>query len=114
MTVQPIKKEISKIENDLKKRSKMKSKYETITVKQLNLMKHAIGLDQCGAKPKRGKYTAYRNYFCTYGKNEDWESLVECGLATFNVGDPSVYYHVSEEGLRFMESILGFKIVESD
>ena len=92
----------------------MKSKYETITVKQLDNMKHALGLDQTKAKPKRGKYTAYRNYFCTYGKNDEWESLVECGLATFHVGDPSVYYHVSEEGLQFMSEILGFKIVEGD
>lgn len=97
----------------------MKSKYETITIKQLSHMKHALGLDQHGAKPKRGKYTAYRNHFCTRGTDDDWESLVESGLATFNIGDPgiypsSVFYHVSEEGLQFMSEILGFKIVESD
>lgn len=95
----------------------MKVKYETITLHQLDLMKHAIGLDQ--AKPKRGKYTAYRNYYCSSGTNTDWDTLVSCGLATFRVGDPaihpsSVFYHVSEAGMRLIGSVLGFKIVEGD
>jgi len=52
----------------------MTKQYENVTIHQLDLMKHALGLDQPNAKPKRGKYTAYRNYFCSYGKNEEWES----------------------------------------
>jgi hypothetical protein len=95
------------------------SEYENITIRQLNLMKHALGLDQTKAKPKRGKYTAYRNYYCSYGKNEDWESLVESGVATSRTGDPeiyptSVFYHVSNEGMQLLERVLGFKIVEGD
>lgn len=94
-------------------------KTDQIPQNQLNLMKHALGLDQTKSKPKRGKYTAYRNYYCSYGKNADWESLVECGMATYQIGNPDIYpssifYHVSEEGMRFMEGILGFKIVEGD
>lgn len=90
-----------------------------ITKPQLELMKHAIGLDQVDAKPKRGKYIAYRNYSCTSGKNEEWESLVKIGVAKSNVGNQEIYpnavfYHVSEDGLRMMEEILGFKIVKSD
>jgi hypothetical protein len=97
----------------------MNLKYEQITIHQLNLMKHALGLDQTKAKPKRGKYTAYRNYYCSYGKNEAWESLVECGVAISRAGDPdiyptSVFYHVSKEGMQLMEGILGFKIVEGE
>jgi len=92
----------------------MELKYENITMRQFDLMKHAVGLDQVGAKPKRGKYTAYRNYFCTCGTDIDWKALVECGAATCNKSDPSVYYHVSTAGLQLMESILGFKIVEGD
>ncbi len=92
----------------------MNKKYENLTIHQFDLMKHAVGLDQVGAKPKRGKYTAYRNYFCTHGKDTDWEILVECGAATCHNGDPSVYYHVSAGGLQFMEEVLGFKIVEGD
>jgi hypothetical protein len=92
----------------------MDKKYETVTLRQLDLMKHALGLDQVGAKPKRGKYTAYRNYFCTYGNDADWEELVKLGVATFNVREPSVYYHVSTDGITMMEGILGFKIVESE
>lgn len=97
----------------------MNTKYEKITIHQLNLMKHALGLDNPKAKPKRGKFTAYRNYFSTHGKDSDWEILVECGVATFHTGDPeiypsSVFYHVSDEGMEFMRGILGFKIVEGE
>ena len=92
----------------------MKKEHGNITVSQLELMKHAIGLDQVKAKPKRGKYTAYRNYFCTRGKDEDWEKLVKCGVAIYNIHDPNVYYFVSDEGLKFMEGVLGFKISISD
>lgn len=91
----------------------MNKKYENITMYQFDLMKHAIGLDGT-RKPERGKYEAYRNYFCTRGKDENWEELVKCGVAGFNIQTPNIYYHVSDEGLRFMESVLGFKIKESD
>lgn len=95
----------------------MNQKYETITLHQLDLMKHAIGLDQ--AKPKRGKYTAYRNYYCSCGMNKDWDALVSCGLAISRVGNPeiyptSVFYHVSVEGMQLIGSVLGFKIVEGE
>lgn len=97
----------------------MNEKYSNITITQLNLMKHALGLDQTKAKPKRGKCTVYRNYYCSYGKNDDWETLVECGVATYRVGNPglypsSIFYHVSEDGLELMSNILGFKIIEGD
>ena len=75
---------------------------------------YAKNYKQVRANPKRGKYTAYRNYFCTRGKDDEWEKLVELGIATYHTDDPSVYYHVSKDGLELMESILGFKIVESD
>lgn len=95
----------------------MKQIYKNITIHQLELMKHAIGLDN--TKSKRKTYTAYRNYFCTYGNSEEWEALVKLGVAKSNVGNQeiypnSVFYHVSDYGLRVMEEILGFKIVESD
>jgi len=40
----------------------MNNEHRNITLNQLELMKHAVGLDQVGAKPKRGTYKAYRNY----------------------------------------------------
>lgn len=78
------------------------------------MMKHALGLDQRNAKPKRGKCTAYRNYFCTSGKSDEWEELVSLKLATSHTDNPSMYYHVSDNGLRLLEEILGFKIIESE
>ena len=90
---------------------------ETLTIHHIDLMKHALGLDQTKSKPKRGKYTAYRNYYCNNGKNCDWETLVECGLATSRDGNPeiypsSVFYYVSEKGMKFLGNVLGFKIIE--
>jgi len=97
----------------------MNQVYETPTIHHLDLMKHALGLDQTKSKPKRGKYTAYRNYYCSFGKNADWETLVENGLATSREGNPeiypsSVFYYVSEDGMKFIGDVLGFKIVEGD
>jgi len=92
----------------------MDKKYGSITIHQLDLMKHALGLDQ--TKPKRCKYTAYRNYFCLYGQIVEWESLVELGVAASgdatHMGNESVFYFVSKEGIQLMENVLGFKIVE--
>lgn len=95
----------------------MNENYSKITIHQFDLMKHALGLDH--AKPKRGKCTVYRNYYCSYGKNGDWETLVECGVATYRVGNPelypsSIFYHVSEDGLELMSNVLGFKIIGSE
>lgn len=91
----------------------MNNKHRNITLNQFDLMKHALGIDEY-TKPKRGTYKAYRNYFCTCGKDAEWESLVECGVATSRIRDPSVFYHVSKDGLLLMEEVLGFKIVEGN
>lgn len=95
----------------------MNQLHENITLKQFDLMKHAIGIDW--QKAKLGKYTAYRNYFHTYEKISDWETLVKYGAATsytvnHEIYTSAIYYQVSAEGIKLLENILGFKIIVAD
>ncbi|KGL43760.1 hypothetical protein EP56_08145 [Listeriaceae bacterium FSL A5-0209] len=66
---------------------------------QINLLRHALGLDN--AKK------AYRNYYAAVSTDaKEWEKLVEKGYAKNGVETKLVdYYHVSESGKRFLESI---------
>ncbi|TDR54213.1 hypothetical protein [Paenilisteria rocourtiae] len=68
-----------------------------VTQQQVDLMKHALGLDNT----KR----AYRNHFAALIVNTgDWDNLVKKGLAEKgeNTGR-LIYYHVSELGRQFLD-----------
>lgn len=82
-----------------------------IKAEQIRLMKHAIGFDI--KKIKRGKYVAWRNYFCSYSKSEDWEKLVNAELASKEEREKAVYYFVEDKGFRKLEEIFEIKIVEA-
>jgi hypothetical protein len=74
-----------------------------ITLKEIELMYHAIGLDR--DRPKRGVYRMYRNYFSCHEPDEVWEGLCQKGLAgAFYLDeDGSVTYKVSGMGLALLE-----------
>lgn len=64
-------------------------------------------------------YKAYRNYFTTSKPDDEWQKLVELGLATtrpfeIGCGDQPTVYFISEEGFTFLSVLLGIKVVESD
>ncbi|MBT0422037.1 hypothetical protein [Morganella morganii] len=69
----------------------------------IELMQHALGINQQNRKP-------YRNYFLSSGKNEEWESLIKNGLAASNpapkefCGD--IYYQVTDNGIKLAISKL--------
>lgn len=96
----------------------MNNNTNAIRVEQLDLMKHAIGMD--AVKTKRGVYTAYRNRYITYQKCEPWEHLVKCGYATVYNEQPEgdallqYVYSVTRAGMDFIERVLGIKIREDD
>jgi len=81
----------------------------------IHQMRHAIGLDH--AKPKRGKYKAYRNY-CMYTAPHDiWECLVKDGYAECVYEkkpswspEESYWYSLTQAGLDLMESLIHAKI----
>ena len=76
-----------------------------LSVKDIDYMKHALGIDRL---IKKKKYKPYRNYFAA-GKSDEyvWEYLVACELA-FET-EPS-YYHVSNYGKRILSEILDIEI----
>lgn len=83
-----------------------------ISLEQIKLMKHAIGFTS--KKIKRGKYVAWRNYFCSYGESRDWEQLVELGFAEKNQREKAIYYFVTKKGMDYIGEIMGAKIIESE
>lgn len=89
-------------------------KTQAFTIEQIDLMKHAIGLDD--SKPKRGRYSAYRNYFITVKKEEPWERLVERGYAAsqedYRNGQYYVCYSVTRKGMNILERIMEIIIRE--
>jgi len=86
---------------------------EKVNLYQFDVMKHAIGFRR--EKVKRGKYIAWRNYFCCYGGSKDWDHLVSLGFAIVDRDRAGAdYYFVTAEGLELLASVLEIKIVEDD
>lgn len=69
-----------------------------VTVEQVQLMRHCIGLDY--------KKKPYRNYFMINHENKDWNELVEKGLAIKSKDEPnswgSVYFWLSKQGVEYI------------
>jgi len=82
----------------------------SVTVYQLELMKHAIGFDR--GKVKRGKYKAWRNYYCSYEECDNWNRLMLLELAVKAKRGKAIYYFLTDKGLSFVGSTLGLKVVE--
>lgn len=86
---------------------------------QVENMLHCIGYTP--RRAKRGKYTAFRNYFTTSGPDSELDDLVDKGLAESRVFPGCVglsagrVYHVTRKGMDFLEVCLGgVKIKEGD
>lgn len=86
-----------------------------LSLRQIELMKHAIGFSIDKIKWKR--YEAYRNRYLSNFLNDDWEFLVKEGLAerrkTFP-HDNNVLYFVSDLGLEYLSDLFGCIIKEMD
>lgn len=87
-----------------------------VTMKQIDLMKHMIGLDyQCPYR-RHNKlfYKPYRNFFSTHSTCNDYPCLVDLvdkGLATHHTFDDNAeYFFLSEQGLNALGEILGVTI----
>lgn len=83
-----------------------------LTLRQIELMEHAIGFDS--GKIKRKRYEAYRNRYVVSEPNNDWEELVRIGYATkreFKIEKQIVYY-VSERGMKYLGVLFGCVITE--
>ena len=85
----------------------------SLTIEQISLMQHALGLD-CGVHARRGLCATYRNYFDAGGSIESWEDLTQKGFARRNIrrnGD--VEYRVTQEGINVLERIMFIRIKQN-
>ena len=88
-----------------------------LSLNQIEVMKHAIGLDNSRVKIKRSKYEAYRNYYTASKEISEWEELVSLGLAIkYKAANPNDYicYSVSENGFKLLSQIFSAKITEGN
>ncbi|GKU79811.1 hypothetical protein [Paenibacillus sp. L3-i20] len=86
---------------------------ETITLNQIDEMKHCIGYDK--KHVKRGKYRAYRNYFNNGDEQcPSWEELVSKGYAKQFKQFDAIIYCLTDAGKLLLEKILDVKITEMD
>lgn len=90
----------------------------TINAEQIRLMRHALGITKVAPKNKRinKQWTwcveSYRNYYCANGKNSLWDELEKQGLANVTFEGCSYYYHLTNEGIKFMGELCGAVIVD--
>lgn len=81
------------------------------TANQIELMKHAIGLDS--SKLKKSTYIPYRNYLLFNGKHVDCENLVSNGVLneTHIMSSDKYEYNVTEKGASLLSKLFGIKII---
>jgi hypothetical protein len=75
-------------------------------------MKHTTGFEL--GKVKRGKYQAYRNYFCAGEPMPEFEDLVSKELVVKKTQANCIYYYLTPLGIEFLSEITGVKITEMD
>ena len=76
-----------------------------LTIRQISLMQHALGLDD--GEPIRYQRLVYRNYFDAGESIKAWENLVGKGLAIRNIcRDGSIEYCVTDAGIKALERIM--------
>lgn len=88
-----------------------------ISIDQVELMKHAIGLTR--KRIKAYKYNAFRNYYTTPDTHHSWEYLVHIGYAVSNdfkngVGKNPKMYSVTRKGMDLLEQVTFIKITEGE
>lgn len=85
-----------------------------IRERALEKMEHAIGFQW--KRVKRNKYLAFRNHYATPKCDDnDWQYLVDVGYAEQGeTTENCIMYHVTREGMDFIERVTGTKILETD
>lgn len=80
----------------------------------LEKMEHALGFNF--NRVKKNKYVAYRNYYAAPRCDDnDWRYLASIGYAEQGeITQSCIMYHVTREGMDFIERVTGIKILEDD
>ena len=85
-----------------------------LSIRQIEMMQHAIGFDRRNIK--KNKYEAYRNRYIVSKPDNDWEELVSFGYATkreFKI-EKQIGYYVSEMGMKYLGVLFGCIIKETN
>jgi hypothetical protein len=95
----------------------MSLKNISITMAQIDNMKHALGFANKRVKGlKYRRYQAYRNYYATAEGCDGFEGLVDLSdkglMLERQVGDKT-YFHVSELGFEFLSKLTGVTITDT-
>ena len=87
---------------------------------QIKDMEHALGLPEARRKyryhyHRHGKLylKSYRNYFQTSKNNENWNDLVNKGLAykrVVELDQPYYYFHVTDDGIQYLQNTQNYTI----
>lgn len=97
-----------------------KPQADNITARQIDNMKHMIGFDnRCSVAGRiHRKYEAYRNYFVASddeASRAQWQLLIDLNFIkakTFgNPDDKAMAYTLTPQGINWLSSLLGFKII---
>lgn len=85
-----------------------------LSIRQIEMMKHAIGFDRRNIK--KNQYGAYRNRYIVTNPDNDWEELISFGYATKRAfeAERQIAYYVSELGMKYLGSLFGCTIKETD
>lgn len=75
------------------------------------MMLHAIGFSRKSIK--KNKYMAYRNRYVVSTSDNDWDELVFYGYATKIAVGNNVIYHLTANGITYLESVLSIKIIQN-
>lgn len=85
-----------------------------LSIRQIEMMQHAIGFDRRNIK--KNKYKAYRNRYITNSPDKDWEELISFGYAIkreFEI-EKQIGYYVSEFGMKYLGVLFGCIIEDVD
>ena len=81
-----------------------------LSLRQIEMMRHAIGLGN--DKLKKSRYDAYRNRYIVSKPDENWEYLISIGYAStreFEM-ENQIGYYVSELGVKYLSDLFGLII----
>ncbi len=77
----------------------------TLSMEQLENMRHAVGYDPTSLRKGQTSYTATRNYFTCLHADSDWEDLVERGLASASTFGTGVCYRLTHDGFAVLSYV---------
>lgn len=84
----------------------------TLSMEQLDDMRHAIGYEPTDLRKGQRGYTAQRNYFTCPHANGDWEDLVSRGLASASTFGTGVCYRLTDDGFAVLSYVHRVEIKE--